>query len=262
MALMPIWLTNLFSVLLGLVFGSFATVLVARLPSHSSIVMPGSRCPGCQTALRWWNNIPVFSYLFQRGRCSTCKTKISIRYPVIELMMAALFLAVRLKYGFNWLVFVRDWPFIVLLVTITFIDLEHRIIPDSLSLGGLALGLATAWFVPGLGLQSSFLGALIGFAVFYTLAWVYQLKTGRSGLGGGDIKLIAMLGAFVGPMGVFATILISSIVGSVVGITWGMMSRQKNIMAVAIPYGPFLIIGGLYYYLLGDLLWFQFMTPT
>lgn len=259
---MPIWLTNVISIVVGLVFGSFTNVLVARIPAGESIVRPGSRCPHCKTPIRWWDNIPVLSYLVLRGKCRACGGPISIRYPLIELLVALLFLSTKIRFGWELTLFVRDWPFVVLLVAITFIDLEHRIIPDSLSLGGLALGLVTSWLVPGFGVLSAVLGAAAGFIGFYLLAWIYQAVAGRSGLGGGDIKLLAMLGAFVGPVGVFWTVFISSILGSIIGIAWALASRRKNVMKVAIPYGPFLVLGGLYYYLLGGLIWFQSMIPT
>lgn len=247
--------------LYGLVIGSFVNVLVARLPKGESPIRPASHCPGCKARIRWRDNIPLLSYLLLGGKCRSCKMRISIRYPVIELLTALVFVAACARFGWNSMLFVREWPFIVLLMAITFIDLEHRIIPDVLSLGGLGLGLATSWAVPGLGFVNSALGAALGFGSFYLLAWLYQARTGRAGLGGGDIKLLAMLGAFLGPLGVFVTVLISSVVGSIVGLGWGLASGKKNLMSVAIPFGPFLVVGGLYYYLLGDSLWLQFMTP-
>ena len=272
MGILPNWLTNGSSVALGLVIGSFINVIVARLPYRQSIVRPRSRCVKCKKSIPWRDNIPVVSYVLLRGKCRYCKKAISIRYPVIEILTALLFLAANIRFGWSPLLFLRDWPFLMLMVCITFIDLEHRIIPDPLSLGGLALGLLTGWITfttqspisnplyPGW--LSSILGAAFGFTVFYSLAWGYLKLTGRSGLGGGDIKLLAMLGAFLGPSGVFATIFISSIFGSIVGISWALIQGKKKLMRLSIPYGPFLVVGALYYYLLGDFLWFQFMTPT
>lgn len=245
----------------GLIFGSFVNVLVARLPKNQSIVFPGSRCPSCKKTIRWWDNIPLLSYLFLGGKCRHCRKKISIRYPVIEFLTATLFLAARARWGWGPCLWFRDWPFLVLLMTITFIDLEHRIIPDPLSLGGLVLGLATCWLNPELGFVKSMVGAASGFGIFYTVAWIYWKITGRAGLGGGDIKLLAMIGAFLGFSGVFATIFISSIFGSLIGILWALATRKKSVMKFSIPFGPFLVVGALYFYLLGDLLWFQFMTP-
>jgi leader peptidase (prepilin peptidase) / N-methyltransferase len=258
---MPNGLTYLISIFLGLIVGSFLNVVIARVPEKRSIVTPGSQCPHCKYKLRWYDNIPIVSFLLLRARCRKCHKSISPRYPLVELITAVLFLAVRMKFGWSYVLLIHDWPFVSLLVAITFIDLDHRIIPDPLSLGGLVLGVATAYFVPELGLKSSIAGAAIGFCVFYGLAWLYQKLAGRSGLGGGDIKFLAMLGSFLGPTGVFTSILISSIFGSLIGITWGMIQKRKNLMTVAIPFGPFLVVGALFHYLLSDQIWFRFMIP-
>ena len=254
---------------LGLILGSFANVVVARLPLEMSVAHPASHCPSCRKPIRWWDNIPVLSYLALRGRCRQCQAPISVRYPIIELLTGLLCVAARYRFGMNATLFVRDIPLLVILVCVTFIDLEHRIIPDRLSLGGLVLGLATAWMDGRLGegalpaFVQGAIGAAVGFGVFYAFAWTYFQATGRSGLGGGDIKLLAMLGAFLGPLGVFQTILISSVFGSVVGIGWALATRKRNLMTVAIPYGPFLVVGALYYDLLGgELPWLRFMIPT
>jgi leader peptidase (prepilin peptidase)/N-methyltransferase len=254
----PPLIQNLFVLGFGLIVGSFTNVLVHRVPRGESIVTPRSRCPGCQKLIPWYDNLPVLSYLLLRGQCRSCQTKISIRYPLIELLTAILFLAAKQRFGWGWLLLVRDFPFLTLLVAITFIDLEHRIIPDEMSLGGLVLGVATSWAVPELGLVQSLIGAALGFGVFYGFSWAYYKYSGRVGLGGGDVKLLAMLGAFLGPQAIFVTILISSIVGSLVGIFWALITRRQRIMQVAIPYGPFLVVGALYFYLIGELLWLPF----
>lgn len=253
---LPAALTNIISLAFGLVIGSFINVVVIRLPHRRSLVHPGSRCPGCDKPIAWWDNIPVLSYVLLRGRCRRCKTKISIRYPLIELMTGLLFLAANVRLGFDLTLVVRGWPWLASLVAIAFIDLEHRIIPDPLSLGGLAWGLLTAWLDPRVGLLSAALGAALGFGFFYSIAWIYLRLTGRSGLGGGDIKLLAMFGAFLGPMGVLTSVVISSIFGSLVGVGWGLARKNRagGLMAFAIPYGPFLVVGALYYYLFGGLL--------
>jgi leader peptidase (prepilin peptidase)/N-methyltransferase len=252
--------------LFGLVIGSFLNVVIYRLPRGLSLVKPRSRCPGCEAPIRVYQNIPLLSYLYLRGKCAKCGIKISIRYPVVEFTTALLFIAVTVRFGLSPVTVLRDWVFVSLLVAITFIDLEHRIIPDYLSLGGLAWGLLTCYWSQQTGWVSCLSGAALGFSAFYALAWIYQRVAGRSGLGGGDIKLLAMLGAFLGPSGVFAAILISSVFGSIVGLTWALVSKlqgkKEGVMTFAIPYGPFLVVGGLYFYLLSDYLWFQFMTPT
>ncbi len=261
----PEGLANAGVTLFGLLIGSFLNVVVARLPERKSLSYPGSQCPKCGNSLRWYDNIPVVSFLALRGRCRHCRNPISVRYPVVELLTALLFFAVKLRFGFGWLLFVRDLPFVAILVAITFIDLETRLIPDPLSLGGLVLGLATAAFTPGLGIIASACGAALGFSLFYAIAWYYQWRTGRAGMGGGDIKFLAMLGAFLGPLGVLTTIFISSVLGTILGLTYAWVSRRRDggggsLLKVSLPYGPFLVVGALYTYLLGDLLWSPFMN--
>lgn len=261
----PEWFMNVFVSIFGLVIGSFLNVVIARLPGRKSLSKPGSKCPSCDYSLRWFDNIPVLSFLLLRGKCRSCRTAISFRYPVVELLTALLFLTVKLRFGISPLLFVRDFPFVSMLIAITFIDLETRLIPDPLSLGGLVLGLLTSYFTPGLGLLLSIEGAALGFGLFYGIAWYYQVRTGRSGMGGGDIKFIAMLGAFLGPMGVLTTIFVSSVLGTVIGLTYAWVTRKReggegSLLKVSLPYGPFLVIGGLYSYLLGELLWSPFMN--
>lgn len=255
---LPSWFVNGFVITFGLLIGSFMNVVVARLPHDQSVVRPRSRCPGCGNAIAWYDNIPVLSYLWLRGRCRGCRKSISLRYPVIELLTAMLFMSVFARFGLTLLLPVRDWPFVAMLVAITFIDLEHRIIPDELSLGGLVLGLLTAYWVPGLGLMASVLGAIVGYGFFWLLSWGYFKAKGRMGLGGGDVKLLAMLGAFLGPMAVFHIILISSLLGSVIGLSYAGILKSRgqsdSLMGVAIPFGPFLVLAALYVYLLGDVL--------
>lgn len=256
--------TRWMSFCVGLVVGSFVNVVVARLPHRVSVVSPRSRCPHCGQGIAWYDNIPIFSFLFLRARCRHCRTSISFRYPLIELMTGILFVAAQVKFGFSPLLLVRDWPWLAILMAVTFIDLDHRLIPDPLSLGGLVLGLLTCWIHPAyfeaMGWFQSVSGALLGFGSFYLLAWTYEKFAGRPGLGGGDIKLLAMIGAFLGPHGVLITVLISSVLGSLIGVGWAMMTRaskaSQDLMKVAIPYGPFLVMGALYYYFLGDLFWF------
>ena len=233
------------------------------MPHGASVVRPGSRCPRCEAPLRWRDNIPVLSYLLLRGRCRSCKAGISVRYPVIELLTALLFLAMTVRFHLSALTVLRDWPFAALMIAITFIDLEHRIIPDRLNILGAFIGLASAPFVPGFGFLQALLGALAGFSFFYGLAWLYWRFAKRSGLGGGDIKFLAMIGLWIGLQGVIVTVLVSSVLGSVIGIICALALKKKaalgghadaKVMQTAIPYGPFLVIGALYFYLVGDLI--------
>lgn len=255
------WQIDLLVLLLGLVVGSFLNVVILRLPLGRSLIRPASHCPRCRVKIRWYDNIPLISFLILLGKCRFCKKSISPRYPIVELITATVFYATYVKFGWSALLWVHHFPFVAILVAVTFIDLDHRIIPDVLSLGGLVLGLLTCWWVPGLGWFSSFTGAALGFGVFYALAWAYEKKAGRSGLGGGDIKLLAMVGAFLGPEGAFATIFISSVLGSLFGISYALLNRKADMMKLSIPYGPFIVVGAIYFHLLGDILWFRFMIP-
>ncbi len=249
------WLwTQCMSVLLGLLCGSFVSVLVVRLPQQKSVITPRSHCPHCSRTLRWVDNIPLVSYLLLKGQCRFCQHAISGRYPLIEFLTAALFLMVHFKKGWSSALFYREWPWIIMLVSIVFIDIEHRIIPNILSLGGLILGLLTSCAPSAPGFLNSVMGAGIGFLLFYLLAWFYERIRKQSGLGGGDIKLLAMIGAFLGPQGVLTTIVLSSVFGSLVGIGWAFLSQEKQILKFAIPFGPFLVFGALCNDLLGNFL--------
>jgi leader peptidase (prepilin peptidase)/N-methyltransferase len=259
---MDIELTHhLFSIFCGLLAGSFTNVLIYRMPRKMDWVMKRSHCTSCDRVIPWYENIPALSYLALRGKCSSCGSKISIRYPVVELLTAFLFLATETKWGLTPLTVLRDWPMMLLFMAITFIDLEHRLIPDRLSFPGVTWALLTSYWVPNLGLLGSVLGAAIGFGLFYLVALYYEKRSGQMGLGGGDIKLLAMIGAYSGVPGVFTTLFVSSICGTLAGIVWAKASRQESLLKTSIPFGPFLVIGALYYALLGDILWLPF-GPT
>jgi len=250
------------SFLIGLILGSFLNVVVFRLPRKQSIIFPPSRCTFCQTKLTFWQLIPILSFFLLKGKCFTCKKRISIRYPIIEFLTGLLFLATSLQSINPWSLILRDWPFISFLLAIAFIDLEHQIIPDQLSLSGLCVGLLTCSMKSELGILGALSGAGLGFGIFYFLAWVYFVLRGKMGLGGGDIKLLAMIGAFIGPYGVLITILISSILGSLVGIGLLYIQREKNFSEFILPYGPFLVAGALGYYLFEGTVWLYYLTQV
>jgi leader peptidase (prepilin peptidase) / N-methyltransferase len=258
---------TLIVIFFGLLVGSFLNVVIHRLPLGESVVKPRSHCPDCGHSFPWYLNVPVMSYLFLLGKCFQCRKPISIRYPLVELLTALLFLAAKIRFGFSGLLFLKDFPLISILIAVTFIDLRHRIIPDSLSIGGLVLGLVASFFDPELGWDGALIGAVCGFGFFYGIAWFYVWRTGSMGLGGGDIKLLAMIGAYMGIKGVVTTIFLSSILGSIFGIILALRQKRQNpssdtaseqpegILKFSIPYGPFLVIGALYYYLLGEIVW-------
>ena len=227
----------------GLAAGSFANVLIYRLPAGFRLTLPRrSVCTGCFRKLAWYENIPVLSYVLLRGRCGSCGAIIGMRHPVVELLVAALFVAVHARWGFSIEAGGRA-IFSMLLVAACFIDLEHRIIPDEISLGGLALGLLLGLADHEVTLLPRIFGAAAGAGGFWLLASVYAKATGRDGLGFGDVKLLGMIGAFLGPWGVFGTVMVSSVVGAVVGLA--LIAFRRGGLRTAVPYGPFLVLGAL-----------------
>jgi leader peptidase (prepilin peptidase)/N-methyltransferase len=232
-------------VLFGLIIGSFLNVVIWRMPRGQSIISPSSRCPSCSTPLRAWDNIPVLSYILLRGRCRYCGARIAFRYPLVESLNALLYAMVLYRFGIGWhmpfyLAFVSS------LIVITFIDLDFQIIPDSITLTAIPLGLvAGSLILPDpfsrmelLGYKASFIGALSGFGLFYAVAVL-----SRGGMGGGDIKMMAMVGALLGWKGVLLTTLLGSFSGSVIGIFF-MVFKGKGRKA-KIPFGPFIALGSI-----------------
>ena len=235
----------------GACLGSFFNVLIYRLPRGESIVRPGSRCPACGRPIRPWENIPLVSYALLGGRCKGCRGTISWRYPAVEALTGAGYALLLLADG-PGTVLARDLVLFSLLVPITFIDIDHRIIPDSLSLGGLAAGLLLA-LLPGADWKASLAGGVIGGGVLYGTAFAYEKITGREGMGGGDSKLIAMIGAFLGWRGVLLTIFC----GSLLGVAGGLlaMRRGEDGLKTAIPFGPYLCAAALIARFIGDTCW-------
>lgn len=225
----------------GACIGSFLNVCIYRIPAGLSIVRPSSRCPGCGIAIRWWQNIPIVSWLALRGKCSGCKVKISVRYLFVEILTGFIFLKVFTTFDFQAATLVF-WVFAAMLVTLTFIDLDHQIIPDVISLPGILLGFATVSLTPLLWVNS-LLGILLGGGSLWLIAVVYELLTENEGMGGGDIKLLAMIGAFLGWKSILPVIFISSCLGTIVGVP--LMLSQREGRKLAIPFGPFLSVAAL-----------------
>ncbi|MDI6776853.1 MAG: prepilin peptidase [Syntrophales bacterium] len=232
----------------GAVVGSFLNVCIYRIPEGRSIVFPSSHCPECKHPIKPWDNIPLVSYLILRGRCRHCEGKISLQYPVVELITAVMALLLFWKFGLS-LKFLFSFIFICSLIVITFIDFHHQIIPDLITLPGIPLFFLGAVFFMDIHVVEALLGILLGGGILYIIAFVYELLTKREGMGGGDIKLLAMLGAFSGWKSLLFILLLSSFLGALVGITV-MIVKGKD-MKYAIPFGPFLSFAAVAYIFFG-----------
>ena len=230
-------LTYLFIFVSGAVIGSFLNVCIHRLPAEKSVVSPSSHCPKCRTPIRFYDNIPILSFLLLRGRCRVCGTPISVQYILIEIMNGAGYALIAWKLGLYTETVFYALLFSALL-TASIIDLYHQIIPDVITIPGIIIGLAASGFILPPGIKSAFFGALLGGGLFFIIAVV-----SRGGMGGGDIKLIAMIGSFLGLTDVLITIVLSSFIGSVVGILMMVMFGKGR--KYKIPFGPFLAIGGI-----------------
>ena len=262
----------------GMCIGSFLNVCIYRLPSSTSIINPSrSFCPQCNSAIQFYDNIPVLSYLWLKGRCRNCKASISIRYPLVELMTGILAIGLWFKFGLS-LESLVYFVFISSLLVITFIDLDHQIIPDIITLPGIPIFFLASfidrqniWYfkiLPDKLIEffaflplptmtyNSVLGVLAGGGSLYLVIWTYYLIRKEEGMGGGDIKLLAMIGALLGWEGVIFTIFVASLTGTLVGMIV-MLQKRKN-LKLAIPFGPFLSIGAMSYVFFGKkvLFWY------
>jgi len=224
---------------LGAVVGSFLNVVIHRLPRDESLSFPPSHCPRCGARIRVRDNVPVLGFLLLRGRCRDCHSPISWRYPLVEALMAALSAALWLQHG-PTVGFAVGFVFLAGLVAITFIDLDHKIIPDSLSLGGIIVGFGSA-FLTGVGWQASLAGIALGGGLLLAVALGYWGVTRREGMGLGDVKLLAAIGAFLGWRAVLFTVFVSSFVGSAVGLS--LVACRGTGMKLEVPFGPFLALG-------------------
>jgi len=233
---------------LGLVLGSFLNVVIARLPRGESIVNPPSRCPRCKKRIHPWDNVPVLSFVILGGRCRQCRRKISWRYPVVELLSGLLLWLLVRRVG-DPLLLVPQAAFLLALLAIAWIDLDTRTIPDVVTIPGVGLGLAASLFAPP-GLAAALLGALCGGVSLWLVGTLYERATSVPGMGGGDVKLAAMMGAFLGVGGVFGAIFLASLAGSVFGIL--LIALGKGSRRTAIPFGTFLAPAAIALCLYGD----------
>jgi len=233
---------NIISFIFGALVGSFLNVCIFRLPKEESIIWPGSHCPHCKKPIRFYDNIPLVSYFLLRGRCRYCKGSISLQYPLVEgiTALSSLFLIIKFGPSMSYLFY---FAFVAALIVITVIDLYHQIIPDVISLPGIGMGLLASLLIPQITFFNSLIGILLGGGSLFIVATFYQWLFKREGMGGGDIKLLAMIGAFLGWKAVLLTILLSSLIGSVTGIL--MMVVKGKDFKYAIPFGPFLSLGAV-----------------
>jgi len=232
-----------FAALFGLAVGSFLNVVVYRLPRHESLVRPGSRCPGCGTAIRWYDNVPLLSWMVLRGRCRSCGSAIAVRYPLVEALTGACFVLAFWLFGLDWRLLVA-WAFIAAMVAVAFIDIDHMIIPNVIALPGAAIGLAASvaldpprWWV--------FLVSSVGAAVFiFALVMLWP-----GGMGPGDVTMALFMGAVLGPS-VIVAVFIAFLVGSFYGVY--LMVVLKRSRKARVPFGPFLALGAIVGLFAGD----------
>ncbi len=238
-----------FTFLFGAAIGSFLNVCIYRLPVHESIVLPPSHCRTCTTPLPWYDNLPLLSYLVRRGHCRACDAPFSFRYFLVELLTALLAVAVVYRFGLT-MTALGYFALSAALIVITFIDLDHQLILDVISLPGVVAGVLFSLVSPALTVWNSLIGLAVGAGVLLAVAWGYRALTGREGMGGGDVKLLAMIGAFLGWRAVPFTLFVASSVGSVVGIA--IMIRYHADSKLELPFGPFLSFGALCYLFFGE----------
>jgi leader peptidase (prepilin peptidase)/N-methyltransferase len=264
----------------GLLVGSFLNVVIHRLPKMMerewhvncldlqgqpvpeqpkyNLVVPRSGCPACGHQISALENIPVISYLFLRGRCKACKTPISIRYPLVEAITGGLSLAVAVQYGYSHLT-VFAMVFVFALIALTFIDFDTQLLPDDITLPLLWLGLLLNMNNGFTDISSAVIGAMAGYLVLWAVYWLFKLVTGKEGMGYGDFKLLAAIGAWFGWQLLPAVILLSSVVGSVIGIALILFKGKTR--QTAIPFGPFLALGGIAALFYGQMLAGFYLVP-
>jgi leader peptidase (prepilin peptidase)/N-methyltransferase len=257
--------------LLGLAIGSFLNVVIYRLPLGQSLLKPPSRCRKCGYSLRWFDNIPVLSWLLLAGKCRKCREPISIQYPIVELITGSLFLLIAWMTP-DPLLLVSRLVLVSILIALFGIDLEHQILPNAITLPAIVIGMIFNLAAPP-GIRDAIIGALLGGGILYGIAAAYYLVRREEGLGMGDVKMLAMVGAFLGWKAVLVTLVLSSFSGAVIGV--GLIAMQKidrstdlqsqsRGMRVAMPFGTFLAVGALAAMLAGDPLvaWYaQFFNP-
>ena len=235
--------------LLGLIVGSFSNVCIYRIPRNESIVYPASHCPKCGKTIKPFDNIPLLSYILLKGRCRNCKSKISIQYPIVELLTGLIYLIIYLIYGLS----IQTLVYIILssaLIIIAFIDLNQQIIPDVISLPGIVIGFIVSFFVPYISFVDSILGIVVGGGIILIIGLGGSVIYKKEAMGGGDVKLSAMIGAFLGWRYIIISLFLGFFLGALIGIILIIMKIKKR--EDVIPFGPFIILGSFITLLWGE----------
>ncbi len=249
-------LGSCFATVLGAVLGSFANVIIYRWPKDESIVSPRSRCPHCLCPIKFYDNIPVISWFLLRGKCRHCQGKIPIRYMFVEALMAILFFLVWNVHGLTWLT-LEYFVFVFGLVTASFIDIDHFLLPDILTIPGTLAGLLGGFLNPERSFLESLLGFLFGFSILWFIGYAYRFLRKQDGVGGGDLKLLGWIGAVLGWKAIPFVVVISSLSGSILGLV--LAAKGGRGMKTAIPFGPYLTFGSLIYVLGGEFLALEYL---
>ena len=244
----PAWVVTVLVAVIGLCVGSFLNVCIYRLPRRESLSYPPSRCTSCGRRLSWFDNIPVISWMAVRGRCRTCRARVSGMYPIVEIVTALVFVAAYSLYGVTPLGIVRV-AFACALIVLFVIDLQHRILPNAITIPGIAIGFACSLFLPP-GWRDSLIGIVLGGGVLFAIAETYYRVRNVEGLGMGDVKLLGMIGAFLGWKLVLLTLVVASFAGSVVGMF--LIASGRGNMKLALPFGTFLAVGAVFAATWGD----------
>jgi len=242
-----VWLTVVLA-LLGLIVGSFLNVCIYRLPRRESVNWPGSHCTACNRPLSWYENVPIISWLVLRGRCRTCGERISVLYPLVELITGVLFVAGYAIYGWTPMLAVR-LAFACAMVVLFAIDLRHHLLPNVITVPGIVIGFLLSLFLPP-GWKASLIGLIAGGGVLFVIAEGYYRLRGVEGLGMGDVKMLSMIGAFLGWKLMLVTLILGSFAGSLIGV--GVIALGRGGMKAALPFGTFLAVGALTAAVVGD----------
>lgn len=250
---MPVSWLWIYAALLGAAVGSFLNVCVYRWPAEKSVVRPRSACPGCGQFLRWYDNIPIFSYLWLRGRCRNCGMTISAQYPAVELVCALIWLGAAVRFGAS-VEALHSALFLTILLGIALTDAREMVIPDQFSLGGAAVGLLLAAVPGSISLVSALIGAAAGYIGFWLIKLGAEKLLRKPALGVGDIHMMAMVGAFLGGEGVFITMLLGSLAGLLIGVPLLWARGKLALLGSYLPLGVFLAIGAAIAHAWGALL--------